>query len=100
MTALPPPTGRPEGERDLFFSNRFFVRGAMLVVPPPHAHVTSHTYRDGYGRPGMDRPFYMVRCDTCATVLNSGHHYTPENLPFAEQLAAEHNAAVHGEGTS
>lgn len=29
---LDPPTGSPAGERDLLFSNRWFVNGAVLTV--------------------------------------------------------------------
>jgi hypothetical protein len=61
-----------------------------------NAHVTNHVYRDGYRRPGHDRPFHMVRCDSCLWVLNSGHHYSPEHVTNAQRLADEHNTERHG----
>lgn len=65
----------------------------------PIAHLVEHSYRDGYGRRELDRPFHTVRCDRCGIVLNSGHHYRPEadGTPsrFALELAAEHNRDAH-----
>lgn len=57
------------------------------------AHVTDHVYRDGYGRSRLDKPFYMVQCDECMVVLNSGHHWTDRAL--AQRWADEHNAEKH-----
>ncbi len=58
-----------------------------------NAQPVLYTYHDGYGRPDFDRPFFMVECNTCNIVLNSGHHYSNKSL--ADQLADEHNTEVH-----
>ena len=58
-----------------------------------HANVIEHVYRDGYGRPDMNRPFWIVTCGPCNAILNSGHHYTDEAA--AHRLAEEHDATVH-----
>lgn len=49
-----------------------------------HARVATYQYSSG-------QTFYMVHCNTCNTVLNSGHHYTDRSLRFAERLADAHN---------
>lgn len=59
-----------------------------------NAIAAEHVYRDGYGRTELDRPFWIVECQPCLVVLNSGHHYTDQAL--AQRLAEAHNAEVHG----
>ena len=44
------------------------------------------------------RAFWLVRCDKCSRMLNSGHHYNGHELEHAQRLADEHNAEVHGLG--
>jgi hypothetical protein len=55
-----------------------------------NAKLEQHVYRDGYGRTELDRPFYIVVCDTCHIALNSGHHYRESHKHHAEALAATH----------
>jgi hypothetical protein len=62
------------------------------------AVLEEHVYPDGYGRRHLNRPFWTVRCDDHAGgawVLNSGHHYSEADLPFAHDLIARHDAAEH-----
>lgn len=73
--------------------------------------------RTAHLRPGAYRPgdrtapvrFYTVQCDTCGTILNSGHHYQDEGnadlggtlygslFPsrHALELVVEHNETEH-----
>jgi hypothetical protein len=59
----------------------------MTATPREHSH------RDGYGRRNLDRPFWIVQCDECHVICNSGHHY--DELRFAEAEADRHNSARH-----
>ncbi len=54
------------------------------------ATVTARQYSGG-------TKFYTVECGACHAGLNSGHHYSQAGLPFAQQLADEHNAQHHKE---
>lgn len=47
-------------------------------------HIDEHTY------PSSGRKFYVVRCSTCDSLLNSGHHYSERDLPHAKALAFAH----------
>ena len=41
------------------------------------------------------KTYYIVECYSCHIVLNSGHHYTFENVHHAEALVLNHNTNVH-----
>lgn len=56
------------------------------------ARPVRHTYHTS------GRAFYLVPCDRCSIVLNSGHHYAEEaGAPsrFAVELAEAHNLDAH-----
>lgn len=53
------------------------------------AYLVEHHYSHGV-------PFWMVQCDLCGCVLNSGHHYLAEQAHHADRLAEAHNTERHG----
>lgn len=58
--------------------------------------MAARLYPHLYHRTGKE--FWIVKCQECLVVLNSGHHYQadrPGDREHAEQLAAEHNAERH-----
>ena len=61
-----------------------------MSTHPKSAEVVQHHYSTGV-------PFYMVKCEGCLEILNSGHHYAGSDLHHAVALADAHNVAIHKE---
>lgn len=54
------------------------------------ANLEAHKYKDGVR-------FYIVVCNKCRVVLNSGRHYSERDIQYAINLAHKHNSEQHGE---